>query len=172
MPQKRNPVRAAVVLSAAARAPGLAATMLAAMPQEHERGLGGWQAEWTTLPTLAGVAGGSALACAELLETLDVDASRMRANLGADGGLVMAEALATSLAPALGKAKAHAIVEDVARRARVERRELADVASETAAIALDRDRLRDLLAPERNLGMALALVARVLARHDERRGAK
>ncbi len=46
MPHKRNPVRASRVLSAAIRAPGLVSTMLSAMPQEHERGLGGWQAEW------------------------------------------------------------------------------------------------------------------------------
>lgn len=172
MPQKRNPVRAAVVLSAATRAPGLAATMLAAMPQEHERGLGGWQAEWTTLPLLVGVVAGSARAGAELLETLEIDTSRMRANLSLDGGLVMAEALSTALSTSLGKAKAHAIVEDVARRARAEGRELADVAADTEAIAsLDRDRLRELLAPDRYLGSSSAFVARVLARHDARRAA-
>ena len=55
MPHKRNPVRAAVALAAAVRAPGLVATMLSAMPQEHERGLGGWQAEWDALPELVGV---------------------------------------------------------------------------------------------------------------------
>ena len=48
MPHKRNPVRAAVVVAAAMRAPGLVGTMLSAMLQEHERGLGGWQAEWET----------------------------------------------------------------------------------------------------------------------------
>jgi len=38
---ERNPVSAAVALAAAARAPGLVATLLSAMVQEHERGLGG-----------------------------------------------------------------------------------------------------------------------------------
>ena len=60
MPQKRNPVSASVVLAASLRAPGLVATMLAAMPQEHERGLGGWQAEWETLPELVHLAAGAA----------------------------------------------------------------------------------------------------------------
>lgn len=46
MPHKRNPVGAAVLIGAATRAPGLVATMLAAMPQEHERSLGLWHAEW------------------------------------------------------------------------------------------------------------------------------
>ena len=57
MPHKRNPVRAARVLAAAVRAPGLVATMLSAMPQEHERGLGGWQAEWDVLPDLVSADG-------------------------------------------------------------------------------------------------------------------
>ena len=41
MPHKQNPVSASVALAAGVRAPGLVATMIAAMPQEHERGLGG-----------------------------------------------------------------------------------------------------------------------------------
>ena len=52
MPQKRNPVGSAVILSAATRVPPLVSTMIAAMVQEHERGLGGWQAEWETLPEI------------------------------------------------------------------------------------------------------------------------
>src|SRR5207344_380448 len=59
MPQKRNPVGCAAILAAAMRAPGLAATMLSSMPQEHERGLGGWQAEWATLPELVSIAHGA-----------------------------------------------------------------------------------------------------------------
>ena len=50
MPQKRNPVAAATALAAAGRAPGLVATMLGALVQEHERGLGGWQVEWDRCP--------------------------------------------------------------------------------------------------------------------------
>ena len=52
MPQKHNPVASAVALAAAARAPGLVATCSRAMVQEDERGLGGWHAEWETLPEL------------------------------------------------------------------------------------------------------------------------
>lgn len=50
MPHKRNPVGCAAVLTAATRAPGLVATVFAGMVQEHERALGGWQAEWDALP--------------------------------------------------------------------------------------------------------------------------
>src|SRR5262249_58584476 len=59
MPHKRNPVGASVALAAATRAPALVATMLASMPPEHERGLGGWQAEWETLPELVMLAAGA-----------------------------------------------------------------------------------------------------------------
>ena len=52
MPHKRNPVAAVAAIAAPRRAPGLVATMLAVMPQEHERAAGGWQAEWETLPAL------------------------------------------------------------------------------------------------------------------------
>ena len=50
MPHKRNPVASAIVLAAATRIPGLVSTLLTAMVQEHERGLGGWHAEWETIP--------------------------------------------------------------------------------------------------------------------------
>ena len=49
LPHKRNPVGSAVVLAAAIRVPALVSVMLTAMVQEHERGLGGWHAEWETL---------------------------------------------------------------------------------------------------------------------------
>src|SRR5439155_7339951 len=90
MPHKQNPVGASVALAAAVRAPGLVATMLAAMPQEHERGLGGWQAEWDTLPELVQLTAGAARAMADGLEGLVVDAARMRANLDLTHGLIMA----------------------------------------------------------------------------------
>src|SRR5205809_7191057 len=79
MPQKRNPVGAAIALEAALRVPGLVATMLSAAMQEHERGLGNWPAEWTTLPDIALCASGALTAMVEVVEGLDVNADRMRA---------------------------------------------------------------------------------------------
>src|SRR6185436_21187256 len=73
MPHKQNPVGASVAVAASVRAPGLVATMLAAMPQEHERGVGGWQAEWATLPELVLLTAGSARSIATVLESLKVD---------------------------------------------------------------------------------------------------
>lgn len=58
MPHKRNPVGCAAVLSAGVKAPHLVATLFSGMVQEHERALGGWQAEWDVLPELAVITGG------------------------------------------------------------------------------------------------------------------
>src|SRR2546423_14416141 len=78
MPHKRNPITSAVVLAAATEAPGLVATLLAAMPQDHERGLGGWHAEWVALPRLVAIAAGALSQTATLIEGLEVDPKRLR----------------------------------------------------------------------------------------------
>ena len=81
MPHKRNPVACMVALAAAQRAPQRVATMLASMPQEHERALGNWQAELAEWPGLLMSAHSSARAMAQALPGLQVDTARMRANL-------------------------------------------------------------------------------------------
>jgi 3-carboxy-cis,cis-muconate cycloisomerase len=94
MAHKRNPVAAVSVLACAKRAPGLVATMLAAMEQEHERAAGAWQAEWGTLTELLRLTGSAAAWTRDLLEHLEVDGAAMRAgaggnpDLGASGELV------------------------------------------------------------------------------------
>jgi 3-carboxy-cis,cis-muconate cycloisomerase len=70
-----------VALAAAQRAPQRVATLLATLLQEHERGLGLWQAELAEWPQLVMSAHGSARAMAKALQGLEVDAGRMRANL-------------------------------------------------------------------------------------------
>jgi 3-carboxy-cis,cis-muconate cycloisomerase len=82
MPHKRNPVAAVSVLACAHRTPGLVATVLAGMPQEHERAAGTWQAEWGTVSELLSLTGSAAAWSRELLEGLEVDPARMRAGLG------------------------------------------------------------------------------------------
>jgi 3-carboxy-cis,cis-muconate cycloisomerase len=84
MAGKRNPAAAVSVLACAARVPGLVATMLAAMPQEHERAAGAWQAEWGTVGDALRLTGSAAAWTRALLERLEVDPARMRANLGGD----------------------------------------------------------------------------------------
>src|SRR5205085_3854484 len=111
MPHKRNPVAAASALAAATMAPNLAATIFAAQVQDHERSAGPWHAEWPTLPTLMLVTSGGLAAIVDIAEGLEVDAARMRVNLDATGGLIMAEAVTMALAEKIGKSAAHHLVE-------------------------------------------------------------
>jgi len=169
MPHKQNPVGAAVAIAAAVRAPGLVATMLAAMPQEHERGLGGWQAEWTTLPDLVLLTAGSSRAIATVLETLEVDETRMRANLDSTHGLISSEGVAMALAASVGRSEAHRIVELAARRARDTRCTLVDAlaADPTVTRHLRREDLERHLSDEPYVAAARALVQRVVGRTPE-----
>ncbi len=83
MAHKRNPTGCQVALTAATRAPHLAATIVAALPQQHERGLGGWQAEAPVLADLFQLTHGALAAMAPVIEDLEVDTDRMAANLAA-----------------------------------------------------------------------------------------
>lgn len=133
MPHKRNPVASMVALAASMRAPHRVAALLAAMPQEHERGLGNWQAELAEWPGLFMSAHGAASALADAAAGLSVDTERMRRNIDSLGGLVFAEAAAMLLARHLGKARAQALLETLSRRAVAEQRPLLALAQEAVA---------------------------------------
>jgi 3-carboxy-cis,cis-muconate cycloisomerase len=167
LPHKRNPVGAVAVTACAARVPGLVATMLASMAQEHERAAGAWQAEWETLSDLLRLTGSAAAALRELLERLEPDPDRMRANLDATGGLLMTESVVTALTPALGRSAAQELVSSVARRALEDGRPVRDVLLELPEVrdGLGPDGLDAALAPESYLGAAGELVDRALAAH-------
>jgi 3-carboxy-cis,cis-muconate cycloisomerase len=83
MAHKRNPVGAVSVLACVKRTPGLVATVLACMEQEHERAAGGWQAEWGVHTELLALTASAAAWARELLERLEIDPERMRARLAA-----------------------------------------------------------------------------------------
>lgn len=170
MPHKRNPVGASVALAAAVRAPGLVATILGTMTQEHERGLGGWQAEWETLPELVRIVAGASRATADVLEGLVVDPARMRQNLDATGGLALAEAVAIALAPQFGRSAAHSRVEAATRRALAEHRPLAAVLAEDAEVTrvCSSEEIARRLTPEHYLGAAQVFVDRALAEYESR----
>src|SRR3954470_15242142 len=86
MPHKHNPVAAISALGCAKQAPGLVATLLAAMVQEHERGAGSWHSEWRPLSELLTATGSAASWLRTSLETLEVDAERMASRAGAGTG--------------------------------------------------------------------------------------
>jgi 3-carboxy-cis,cis-muconate cycloisomerase len=87
MPKKRNPAGSVVALAAAAGVPGLVASFLAAMPQEHERASGGWQSEWPTTARVIQATGSTLAAVADSIERLTVHPERMRANIQAAGAV-------------------------------------------------------------------------------------
>jgi 3-carboxy-cis,cis-muconate cycloisomerase len=136
MPHKRNPTAAAVALAAATMAPNLAATIFAAQVQEHERGLGSWQAEWPTFPALALVTSGALNAIADIAQGMEIDSDRMRTNLEATRGLIMAEAVSFALAARIGKPEAHRIIEEASRKASAGKRDLHVVLGEDEQVKL------------------------------------
>ena len=121
MPHKRNPVASMIALAASLRAPHRVAALLAAMPQEHERGLGNWQAELAEWPALCMSAHGAVDALAGAAAGLSVDTARMRRNIDALNGLVFAEGAAMLLAPHVGKARAQALLETLSRQTSAQR---------------------------------------------------
>ena len=117
MPHKRNPVSTMIALAAARRTPQHAAALLACMDQQHERGLGNWQAELAEWPQIFLSVHGALGALNEAFAGLAVDRERMLHNIRALHGLVFAEAVSSYLAGAIGRPKAHALLEDLSKRA-------------------------------------------------------
>lgn len=167
MAHKRNPVGAVAVIACAQRSPGLVATMLSTMLQEHERGAGGWQAEWETLIELLRLTGAAAASLKQVLANLEIDPDRMRANLDYTSGLVMSESVVRALTGPLGWSEARRIVERAAAKVLSEHRSLRDVLLEIPEVAesLDPASLGETLDPELYLGVTDRLIDRALATH-------
>jgi 3-carboxy-cis,cis-muconate cycloisomerase len=165
MPHKANPVGCGRIVAAAARAPGLAATLLAVMGQEEQRGLGGWHAEWEVLPDLFRLASAALEAGLSVVTDGEFDSACMRANLDATRGLVMAETVSVALAARIGKAAAHALVEDAARRSQATAKPLKQILAAEPEVAkhLNAARLDALFAPEKHTGVAPEFTARAVA---------
>jgi 3-carboxy-cis,cis-muconate cycloisomerase len=169
MPHKRNPVAAATALAAATMAPNLAATIFAAQVGDHERSAGPWHAEWPTLPMLLLVTSGALAATVDIAEGLEVDAARMRVNLDATGGLIMAEAVTFALAEKIGKSEAHRLVEAASKKAVAGRIGLLEVLTRNSDITahLSANQLVKLFEPMAYQGASQALIDRLLASIDD-----
>ncbi len=139
--------------------------MLAAMVQEHERGLGGWHAEWETLPELAVLTAGALRWTAETVEGLEPDTDRMRTNLDATRGLILAEAVQMALGATIGRHEAHRLLEQASRRALKEGLHLKDALAAVPEVTaqLSPAELDRLLDPRNYTGVADQLVERALA---------
>jgi 3-carboxy-cis,cis-muconate cycloisomerase len=165
MPHKRNPAGCAVVLAASTRLPGLVAAFLAGMPQEHERGIGGWHAEAATIADAVQTTGSAAAAAAELTTALTVDPDRMQRNLSGTRGVVFAERAMTMLAPAVGfDAAKRAVAAAVAQAAQGQASFAEALAATDAAAALTAEQKADLTDPRAYLGAAETFRRRLLDR--------
>ena len=164
MPHKRNPVSCAVVLAAAARIPPLVATMLAAMPQEHERAVGGWQAEWETLPQIFRLTAGALAQMRLMLDGIEIDSARMTANLQLTNGLLLAESVSGELTKYLGRSAAHRLVEDASKRAIAEGRPLESILREVPEVTqhLTSVQLHELFDYRDYLGSSREMIRRTL----------
>ena len=168
MAHKRNPVGSAMTLAAATRTPGLVASILSGMVQEHERGLGGWQAEWGVMPDLFLLASAASSAMRVVFEGLVIDVDAVAGNLELGGGLAMAEAATFALAEALGKHAAQQVVEEaigLVRSGDQPTLEAALAAVPQVNQVIDARALALILRPESYLGSSAAMIERVLARY-------
>lgn len=168
MPHKHNPVACAAVIAAHQRMPGLVVTMLHAMPQQHERGLGLWQAEWETVPEAFRLSSAALDYAIEIAENLVVDADRMRENFDNLLGTSMAEAVSSVLSQNLGRSAALDLLRLASKRAMHERRPLAKILKSMPEVTthlneMEIDRLMD---PRAYLGSAERFMARVLDEQD------
>ncbi|RPH30693.1 3-carboxy-cis,cis-muconate cycloisomerase [Buttiauxella warmboldiae] len=172
MPHKRNPVSCAAVLTATTGIPGLMATLYASQNQQHERALGGWQAEWETLPQLITLAGGVMQTSWELLNGMQVNTARMRANLDITHGLIMAESVTLALAQFIGKQEAHRLVEQLCHRALDKNQPLAALLAETPQVTryLCLKEIETLLDPQHATGSNDVFINQVLARAAQQTG--
>jgi len=171
LPQKRNPVGAVEVDACFRGLQAQVAVLVASQRVEHERAAGAWQAEWPALSEAFRLAGGACGRARTVVEQLHVDEARMRANLEASGGLVLAERVAMGLAARIGRPAAQGAVRAAAGRTsgggRPFREEL--LADPEVAAHLSPAEVDAALDPGGYLGSARAFVDRALAAHRARR---
>ncbi|QVQ53570.1 3-carboxy-cis,cis-muconate cycloisomerase [Spiractinospora alimapuensis] len=168
LPHKRNPVAAVSTLANTKQTPGLVATILATSEQEHQRAAGAWHSEWIPLRDLLLRTGSGVAWLRTSVERLHVDAARMRANLDATGGALLAEHVTSDLTPELGRLAAHELVTEACSTALDRGADLAAVLADRLRGHRTHQQITALLAPESYLGSAGAFTDRALARHHQR----
>jgi len=166
MPQKRNPIASEYILAATRGVHALVPLMLGAMVQDHERGTGPWQAEPLAIPQCFILTAGALAHARAIAEGMIVNVERMRQNLTVTGGLIMAEAVAAALTPAIGRAEADEALTRACDRAISEGRTLSETLRDDSTLRphLSDAALERLMDPASYLGSAGVFVDRVAAR--------
>jgi 3-carboxy-cis,cis-muconate cycloisomerase len=165
MPQKRNPISSVYITAQTAMVRQLVAALLEAMIEDHERATGPWEIEWIALPEIFMLSAGAISQTRFLVEGLQVNEKKMRANLDITNGLIMSEAVMMGLGAAMGRNRAHDVVYDVCREVVKTGRPLLDLLEENKEISKHADgkMLAKLVDPANYLGVAGEMVDRVLA---------
>jgi 3-carboxy-cis,cis-muconate cycloisomerase len=171
MHHKRNPIACAMILAAATRVPGLVATMLTAMLHEDERGLGGWHAEWETLPEIVCLTAGAMHHVADVVPRLEIDVKRMRENLELTKGLIFAESITAALGEKIPRSQACDLIDAASQRAIKEKRHLRAVLHDDQKIAthLSSDQLDKLFDPRNYAGTSNEFIDRVIENYKSQR---
>jgi len=166
MPQKRNPISCNYIHACVAMVRQNVAALLDAMVEDHERSTGPWEIEWISVPETFCLAAGALAQARSLVGGLQVDPDRMRANLDAQKGMIVSEAVMMGLGPVLGRQRAHDLVYDICREVIAGQGNFLDLLAEHPEIKphMGREALAALLDPANYCGLSGEMVDRVLAR--------
>ena len=159
LPQKSNPIVSELIIAAARTNASLLAAMHQALVQEHERATHGWQVEWLNLPPMFALTSAALNKALFLSEHLVVDETRLRQNVEASNGLMLAEAITFALTPFMSRAEARQLVAESSQLALERDQHLIDVVREKTGAPVDWQALRDETA---YLGSSDAFIDRVL----------
>ena len=160
MPQKNNPINSELIITAARTNASLLASMHQAQVQEHERGTHGWQMEWLVLPQMLTLTAAALNKALFLSLNLIVDVVRMRENVAASNGLMLAEAVSYALVrSSMSRASANQLVREACQIVTQEGRHLIDVMKEKTDAPVDWDAIRE---ESSYLGSANTFIDRVL----------
>jgi 3-carboxy-cis,cis-muconate cycloisomerase len=164
MPQKRNPISCEQILATGNMVRKLVPAMLDASVHDHERATGPWQMEWIVVPQAFLLAGKALQATVALVEGIEINPERMRANLDGTQGLISAEAAMMTLAPYVGRHHAHDLVYDACRQTFANGGRLAEqlAADPTVASHLTSAQIEAALDPANYLGIAGGAVDRMI----------
>jgi len=164
MPQKRNPISSVYITAQTAMVKQLAAALLEAMVEDHERATGPWEIEWIALPEIFMLSAGALAQTRFVVEGLQVNEKRMRDNIGITKGLLMSEAVMMGLGATIGRNRAHDVVYDICREVVKTGRPLVDLLAEDKEISkhASREQLEKMVDPTNYLGVAGEMVDRVL----------
>jgi adenylosuccinate lyase len=165
MPHKRNPSTCEGIVAVGRTLRSTVALMHDALMQEHERDASTWRFEWKALPEACLMTGAILAQMKNVLAGLEVHPAKMRHNLDALGGFLMSERVMFALADKIGKQTAHEVVYDASMRGFAQGKTFEQALMEHPRVegALATEELKSLLDPTTYVGLAPAIVDRVLA---------